>query len=131
MKWQAKQKIKRIAALLLSFVLFFDALEISAPAPVVRAMEESFGAFCAVTSFAELPQELREQTLPLGAQESDVYHTMPRNWISRLLYTFFAGKAMISRDNRKSREKIRAFFRTFFDICARAVYNEREFSCMG
>ena len=72
MKWQVKQKIKRIAALLLSFVLLFDALEISAPAPVVRAMEESFGAFCAVTSFAELPQELREQTLPLGAQESDI-----------------------------------------------------------
>ncbi len=72
MKWQVRQKIKRIAALLLSFVLLFDALEISAPAPVVRAMEESFGAFCAVTSFAELPQELREQTLQPGAQESDI-----------------------------------------------------------
>ncbi len=71
-KWQFKQEMKRIAALLLSFVLLFDALEISAPAPVVRAMERSFSAFCAVTSFAALPQETRVQTLPVGAQESDI-----------------------------------------------------------
>ena len=51
--------------MLLSFVLLFDALEISAPAPVVRAMEESFGAFCTVTDFAELPQELRAQRKPI------------------------------------------------------------------
>lgn len=69
---QTKQKIKRVAALLLSFVLLFDALEISAPAPVVRAMENGFGAFCAVTAFAELPKETREQTLPTGAKESDI-----------------------------------------------------------